>query len=252
VKKETLTDLDRLAVRERPKGQPIMHQNWGKLLFMHWRMEEDLLRPLVPERLEIDNFDGSAWIAIAPFTMWEIRALPPLLPPVPGFRSMHELNVRTYVRLDRVPGVWFFSLDCNSAAAVLAARRFFFLPYYKAEIDLQQQGQTINYSLNRTDLPPSDFSASWKIGELLPYSHPGSLEFFLTERYCLYSEHHNKLYRARIHHQPWPLQRATLSSFSSTMIESHGLPAPSAEPLLHYAEELKVDIWPLERTVAQT
>jgi len=250
VKKDPLTNLDRMAVRERPEGQPIMHQNWGKLLFMHWRMEEDLLRPLVPERLEIENFDGSAWIAIAPFTMWDIRGLPPLLPPVPGFRSMHELNVRTYVRFDRVPGVWFFSLDCNSAAAVLAARRFFFLPYYKAEIDLEQQGQTINYSLTRTDLPPSDFSASWKVGELLPYSHPGSLEFFLTERYCLYSRHKNRLYRARIHHQPWPLQKATLSSFSSTMIESHGLPATSGEPLLHYAEELKVDIWPLERTVA--
>lgn len=252
MKKDTLTDVDRLAVRERPEGQPIMHQNWGKLLFMHWRMEEDLLRPLVPESLEIDNFHGSAWIAIAPFTMWDIRALPPFLPPVPGFRSMHELNVRTYVRLDRVPGVWFFSLDCNSAAAVLAARRFFFLPYYKAEIDLEQQGQTVNYSLTRTDLPPADFTASWKIGELLPYSHRGSLEFFLTERYCLYSEHNDKLYRARIHHQPWPLQRATLSSFSSTMIESHGLPTPNGEPLLHYAEELRIDIWPLQRAVAQT
>jgi uncharacterized protein len=250
MKNEVLTDLDCLVVRERPEGQPIMHQNWGKLLFMHWRMEEDLLRPLIPESLEIDSFDGSAWMAIAPFTMWDIRALPPFLPPVPGFRSMHELNVRTYVRLDHMPGVWFFSLHANNAAAVLAARRFFFLPYYKAEIDLEQQGQTINYSLTRTDLPPSDFSASWKIGERLRYATAGSLEFFLTERYCLYSEYKNRLYRARIHHQPWPLQKATLLSFSSTMIESHGLPTPDAEPLLHYAEELSVDIWPLERAVA--
>jgi uncharacterized protein YqjF (DUF2071 family) len=252
MKEVTPRDLDRLARRQTPKGQPIMHQNWGKLLFMHWRIKENLLRPLIPESLEIDSFDGSAWIAIAPFTMWDIRALPPFLPPVPGFRSLHELNVRTYVRSDRLPGVWFFSLHANNAAAVLAARRFFFLPYYKAEIDLEQQGQTINYSLTRTDRPPAHFRASWKIGELLPDARADSLEFFLTERYCLYSEHKNTLYRALIHHQPWSLQKATLFSFSSTMIESHGLPAPSAEPLLHYAEELRVDIWPLERAVAQT
>lgn len=240
-------DLDRLAVRERPSGQPIMHQNWGKLLFMHWRIQERLLRPLIPQALEIDTFAGSAWIAIAPFTMWDIRAFPPFIPAVPGFNSMHELNVRTYVHFDRMPGVWFLSLDANSAAAVLGARMFFFLPYYNAEIDLEQEGQIIDYSLTRTQDPPAEFEASWKIGETLPYSHPGSLEFFLTERYCLYSERHGELHRARIYHEPWPLQKATLSTFSSTMIESHGLPTPKGDPLLHYAEEISVDIWPLEQ-----
>ena len=102
-----------------------MHQTWGKLLFMHWRIDAKLLRPLIPDALEIDTFDGTAWIAIAPFTMWDIRAFPPFIPPLPGLSSAHELNVRTYVHYDRVPGVWFFSLDCNSAAAVLGARTFF-------------------------------------------------------------------------------------------------------------------------------
>ncbi|HEY5837612.1 MAG TPA: DUF2071 domain-containing protein, partial [Pyrinomonadaceae bacterium] len=92
-----LTDLERLAIRERPHGQSLMHQTWGKLLFMHWRIEEKLLRPLIPEQLEIDTFDGTAWIGIIPFTMWDIRALPPFVPPVPGLSSAHELNVRTYV-----------------------------------------------------------------------------------------------------------------------------------------------------------
>ena len=227
--------------------QPLMHQTWGKLLFMHWRLDAALLRPLIPQALQIDTFDGSAWIAIAPFTMWDIRAFPPYLPAIPGLNSAHELNVRTYVHYDRVPGVWFFSLDCNSAAAVLGARTFFHLPYFKADIDLQQQVSRIDYSLIRKEEPAADFKASWQIGESLPVSTPGSLEYFLTERYCLYSENNGQLYRARIHHQQWPLREAKLVSFDSTMIESQGLPTPKAEPLLHYCEELKVKVWALEQ-----
>ena len=243
-------------MRRRPDGQPLMHQSWGKLLFMHWRIDAQLLRRLIPEALNIDTFDGSAWIAVAPFTMWDIRALPPYLPAVPGLSSAHELNVRTYVYLDNVPGVWFFSLDCNSSLAVMAARTFYHLPYYTAEIGLVEEnailmdadkpdGHSIDYYLVRTDQPPADFHAIWTVGEKLPTSQPGSLEFFLTERYCLYSEHKGKLYRSDIHHAPWPLQKAELNSFDSSMIESHGLPTPEGDPLLHYCEELSVEIWPL-------
>ncbi|MDQ3667613.1 MAG: DUF2071 domain-containing protein [Acidobacteriota bacterium] len=246
MKATKLSDLERLAVRARPKGQPLMHQTWGKLLFMHWRIEEKLLRPLIPTDLEIDTFDGSAWIAVTPFTMWDIRAFPPFLPPVPGLSAMHELNVRTYVHFDRVPGVWFFSLDCSSKPAVLGARTFFHLPYYHADIVLNQDEATIDYTSSRTEDPPAEFSASWKIGGPPRYPRPGSLEFFLTERYCLYSEGDDEIYRARIYHEPWPLQKASLVSFESTMIESHGLPTPAGDPLLHYAEELSVEIWPLE------
>jgi uncharacterized protein YqjF (DUF2071 family) len=223
-----------------------MHQTWGKLLFMHWRIDANLLRPLIPNALEIESFDGSAWIAIAPFTMWDIRAFPPYFPALPGLSSAHELNVRTYVHYDHVPGVWFFSLDCNSAAAVLGARAFFHLPYYRADIDLEQGDDRIDYSLKRLDHPAATFAASWRIGDPSPRSQPGSLEFFLTERYCLYSEDDGELFRARIQHQPWPLQKAELMSFKSTMIESHGLPSPKGEPLLHYCEELSVEVWSLE------
>ena len=214
---------------------------------MHWRIEAKELRVLIPDSLEIDTFDGSAWIAITPFTMWDIRGLPPFLPAVPGLSSLHELNVRTYVQLEGVPGVWFFSLDANSAAAVMAARTFYHLPYFNAEIDLADEGSTVDYSLVRTDDPPAKFEASWKSGEPLPLSEPDSLEFFLTERYCLYSENEGDLYRARIHHGPWPLQNAELLSFESTMIESHDIKTPKGEPLLHYCEELSVNIWPIKK-----
>jgi uncharacterized protein YqjF (DUF2071 family) len=233
------------SMRERPAGRPIMHQNWGKLLFMHWRIDEKLLRPLIPSPLEIDTFDGSAWIGVVPFTMWGIRAS--FLPPIPGTSAFHELNVRTYVHHRGVPSVWFLSLDAANRLAVWGARKFFHLPYFNAEMSLDQTGNTISYSSLRRDRrgPLAELRAGWSIGASLPETSAGTLEFFLTERYCLDAERNGRLYRSRIHHQPWPLQNAELNLLSSTLIESHGLPTPADDPILHYAEKISVDIWPL-------
>jgi uncharacterized protein YqjF (DUF2071 family) len=238
--------IDRLSIRERPEGLPIMRQNWGKLLFMHWRIEEKHLRPLIPAGLTIDTYDGSAWIAVTPFTMWDVRLS--FTPPVPYLSDFHELNVRTYVHHEGVPGVWFFSLDTNSLPAVFGARTLYHLPYYHADIELTREDATVHYRLRRNDRDkPAEFRGTWTPGADLPEAQPGTLEFFLVERYCLYSARAERLYRARIHHRPWPLQQADLPEFYSTMIESHGLPTPAGEPLLHYAEALAVDIWPLEK-----
>jgi len=224
-----------------------MHQNWGKLLFMHWAIDAKLLDPLIPSQLSIDTFDGAAWIGVIPFTMWGIRAS--FLPSLPGTGSFHELNVRTYVHVEGVPGVWFFSLDAASNLAVWAARKFYHLPYFNAEMTLDQTRETIAYASRRIDKrgKPAEFHATWTIGKALAQSKPESLEFFLTERYCLYSVHHGQLYRARIFHQPWPLRSASLGSHQSTMIESLGIGQPAGEPLLHYAESIAVDIWPLRK-----
>jgi len=244
--KDDTEKIDRLSIRERPEGVPIMKQNWGKLLFMHWRIDKAHLRPHIPAGLTIDTYDGSAWIAVTPFTMWDVRLS--FTPPVPYLSDFHELNVRTYVHHDGVPGVWFFSLDTNSLPSVLGARLLYRLPYYHADIELVEEGATIHYKLRRNDASkPAEFRATWTAGADLPEAQPGTLEFFLTERYCLYSATDDTLYRARIHHRPWPLRRAELSQFHSTMIESHGLPTPAGEPLLHYAEALAVGIWPLEK-----
>ena len=159
-----------------------MHQDWGKLLFMHWRVDPTLIRHLVPDALELDLYGDSAWIGIVPFTMWDIRAFPPFAPTVPGLDEMHELNVRTYVHLNGVPGVWFFSLDATKVIPVLAARFFFALNYLKARIDLCQAGRIINYALNRPPQemnPGAELEVSWTIGDRLPSAEPGSREFFL-------------------------------------------------------------------------
>jgi uncharacterized protein YqjF (DUF2071 family) len=248
-----------------------MYQNWGKLLFMHWPVDPEILRPLIPSQLSIDIFGGQAWIGVVPFTMWGIRAS--FLPPIPGTSALHELNVRTYVHYDGVPGVWFFSLDAANSLAVWGARTFYSLPYFNATMSLNQKENVIDYSSVRSDgrtysqffaadaagfradfdssqfpkPPPARLEASWKIGEPLPRSRPGEIEFFLTERYCLYSYRSGQLYRSHIFHDPWPLRVAAVHSCKSTMIESLGIAQPEGEPLLHYAESIAVDIWPLQR-----
>jgi uncharacterized protein YqjF (DUF2071 family) len=236
---------DRLHLRERPTGSPIMHQSWGKLLFMHWQTPIHSIRRLIPERLTVDTFDGEAWISLTPFTIWDAR--PIFTPPLPWLSDFHEINVRTYVSLGGVPGVWFFSLDANSMVAVMAARAFFHLPYYNASISLEQEGETVFYNSTREDAgPPARFNATWIIGSDLPQARPGSLDYFLVERYCLYTSDGGKLYRCRIFHQPWPLQEASLTTYDSSMIEAGGLPTPEGEPLLHCGGPVNVEVWPLE------
>jgi len=260
----------RLAIRARPRGLPLMHQTWGKLLFMHWPVAAEVLRPLIPAPLSIDTFAGRPWIGVVPFTMWGIRAS--FLPPLPGTSSFHELNVRTYVHYEGVPGVWFFSLDAANSLAVWGARRFYHLPYFKARMSLRQEGNSIEYSSTRTaedtyarffsddadgfsaaldaaqfqDVSPAGLQTSWRIAAALPPAKPGSIEFFLTERYCLYAYHRGVVYRGRIFHEPWSLRVATVDSLQSTMIESLGITPPDGEPLLHYAESIGVDIWRLK------
>jgi len=248
-----------------------MHQCWGKLLFMHWPIDAEILRPLIPAQLSIDTCADRAWIGVVPFTMWGIRAS--FLPAIPGTSAFHELNVRTYVHYQGVPGVWFFSLDAANALAVWGARTFYHLPYFNATMRLKREGNRIEYSSSRTDEqtyaqffgvvgegfvpgtgsaqfqdhPRAKLELIWRVGEPLAQSQPGSLEFFLTERYCLYASHRDELFRSRIFHQPWPLSSAVVDSVASTMIESLGIPQPAGEPLLHYAESIAVDIWPLKK-----
>jgi uncharacterized protein len=243
-----VNNLDRLSVRRRPPGWPVMYQSWGKLLFMHWPMPTESLRPLIPEPLAIDTYDGAAWVGITPFTMWGVR--PAFAPALPVLSESRELNVRTYVHLDGVPGVWFFSLDANNPVAVLGARLAFHLPYFNARMSLQRRDRTIYFASRRTHrrAAPAGFEATWTVGDRLGEAQPGSVEFFLIERYCLYSARGGKLYRARIFHRPWPLHSAHLLSCSSTMLESQGLPSPRGEPLLHQqGEPLRVRVWPRVR-----
>lgn len=221
-----------------------MHQSWLKLLFMHWPLAPGEVRPYVPKQLDIDTFNGSAWIGITPFAVRNMR--PVFLPPFPWLNDFHEINVRTYVHYRGTPGVWFFSLDADSILAVVGARMAYHLPYRQAQIRMRQESGTIRYSSHRRDLPPADFHAVWRPGEMMGKAPPESLDFFLAERYCLYAESRGRLFRARIFHEPWNLQRAELAEYSSTMLDAHGFKLAPAPPLLHYSETQQVTVWPPE------
>ncbi len=245
MKKQISKEIDRLAPRGRPPGSPLMKQSWSDLLFLHWTIDVNLLRPIIPAPLELDLFENHAWIGITPFSMSDIQVEG--LPQIPGFTSMHELNVRTYVHYRGFPGVWFFTLDASKLIPAIAARVLYALPYYKADMKFQApRGGTYHFASKRMDSTEAEFEAVWKEGIELRSPDTESLAFFLTERYSLYSADETHLYRARIYHAPWNLQDADLVTYRSTLLQSQGLPEPTTSPLLHFARKQNVEVWPSE------
>jgi uncharacterized protein YqjF (DUF2071 family) len=226
----------------------VLRQTWSKLLFAHWPLSPDALRPLIPSSLDIDTFDGQAWIGVVPFYMSGIQFRG--LPPIPTTGEFCELNVRTYVKLDGKPGVWFFSLDAGSALVVLGARQGFHLPYYHAQMRLKHEGDGIHYESWRTHqgAPPAEFSGDYHPVSPVFQSQPGTLEYWLTERYQLYSsDRAGHIYRGDVEHIQWPLQKAEAEIRQNTMASASGVTLPDTPPLLHYAERLDVKTWYLER-----
>lgn len=224
-----------------------MVQEWHELLFMHWRVDPHQLRPLIPAGLEIDTFDGSAWVGVVPFRMSGVRFRQ--MPPFPGASAFPELNVRTYVTKDGKPGVWFFSLDAASALAVGTARRWFHLPYFRAQFALNRfEDGTIDYRSRRTHrgAPPADLRVSYKPTGAAFHAQPGSIEDFLTERYCLYAFDSQQIFRGEIDHQPWQLQRAEAQVKLNTMAAGSAIALPNEKPLLHFSLYQDVRIWGLK------
>jgi hypothetical protein len=226
-----------------PRGAWTWRQSWCDLLFAHWPIEASALARHIPPGLELQELDGSAWVGVVPFRMQGVMRRP--LPDLPWVSAFPELNVRTYVERDGRPGVWFLSLDASNALAVWAARRFFFLPYFKAEMTARRERDTIVYSSSRAG---ACFRARYRPSSSVYCASSGSLEAALTERYCLYARRADgALLRNEVHHAPWPLQRAELELDVNGMLEVHGLRVSGAPPLLHFAERLDVVVWPAER-----
>jgi uncharacterized protein len=232
--------LDRLAMRGRPPGTPVMRQKWNNLLFLHWSVDPQVLRPFIPAELEIDTFEGHAWIGITPFTLDDVHLTG--IPPIPGLSSFHELNVRTYVHAHGIPGIWFFSLDASKLLPAVAARLFFMAPYFKAQIEFRQVSGGFNFALTRL-ASSARFRASWSTGVRLRDPDLESLAFFVVERYCYFAVENCNVYMTRIYHHPWILDEATVLSYESTMFETLGICEPAAAPLAYFSQEQNVDIW---------
>ncbi len=232
----------------RPSGARLMSQTWCHLLFMHWRIDESLLEALLPPELEVDQHDGSAWIGLIPFSMTDLR--PALGPALPGLSSFAQINVRTYVTHHGEPGVWFFSLDASNPMAVWLARTVYHLPYFRASIDTAHDNLRFSFQSRRTGKTGKGigFRADWRSGPPIGRIKPGSLAWFLTERYRIFTKNKGHIQSGEIRHEPWSLRSAALEEYESTLLSAVGLPEPSEAPVLHHSDELAVEIWPLRNT----
>ncbi|HZO17608.1 MAG TPA: DUF2071 domain-containing protein [Gemmatimonadaceae bacterium] len=223
----------------------VMHQRWTNVLFAHWSVATEALRPLVPSSLEIDTFNGEAWVGVLPFHMSNVR--PRGIPPLPGVSAFHELNVRTYVRRNGRPGVWFFSLDASNALAVRAARAAVSLPYFDASMLMRVQADgSIHYRSDRTHrgARPAGFEATYRGEGPVRPAEPGTLEHFLVERYVLFSEAPTGMIDVKIAHEAWPLQRAVARIVRNTMGDAAGITLSGDPRHLHYGARVDVRTWP--------
>jgi uncharacterized protein YqjF (DUF2071 family) len=222
-----------------------MQQHWYDLLFMHWPVEKSAIEPMLPIALApyLDLFDGMAWLSVVPFRVagLHLRAVPPL----PGLSRFPEVNVRTYLTLDNKPGVYFFSLDAGNRAAAYAARTAVGLNYFHAEIAMEPGDGYVEFRSRRQEPPgPADFIARYGPKSAVEsHPHRGTLDYFLTERYCLYAMSGKNVSRLDIHHRPWSLKPAWCEATVNTLAEADGISLPAAEPRLQFASSQNVLFW---------
>ena len=228
-----------------PPGEWTSRQTWHDLLFAHWPVPAVALRQFVPAALEIQEFYGTSWVGFVPFRMTGVTLRG--WPAIPGLSAFPEMNLRLYVEHQGRAGVWFISLDAQKRPAVWAARRFFNLPYFFAEISVEHHGDRIRYDAKRDGAPIVEFRGEYGPDGAVYQARPGSIDHFLTERYCLYAQdHEGRITTVEIHHDPWPLQPATLAIERFTVAPAQGI-AVNGGPVLHFARRLDVLFWPLRQ-----
>jgi uncharacterized protein len=222
---------------------PVFHQRWRDLLFLHWPLSAGGLRPRIPAGLELDLFEGQAWLTLIPFLIAESR--PAGFPSALASRLL-EVNLRTYVRgPDGEPGIYFWSLDASSVAAVVAARLLYGLPYFPAAMSMQKNGDRVDYASRRRLGGRGQFSASWTVGESIGVAVPGTRDHFLVERYSLYVKRWHRVYRARVRHRSYPLHRVRVHTLAESLRSAGRLPVSGDLPVIHYSPGVDVDIfWP--------
>jgi uncharacterized protein len=228
-----------------PRGPWVQAQTWRDLLFAHWAVSPEALRGAVPAELPIDTFDGHGWVAVTPFEVTGLRVRGSW--PLPRLSRFPETNVRTYTTVDGKPGVYFFSLDAASWLGVMAARRTYRLPYFHARMSIDRLDGEVAYATRRVG-GEAALRARYRPDGAVFQAHPGTLEHFLIERYCLYTVDADRhVWRAEIHHPPWPLQPAAAEIEHNTMTGPLGLEPVPDEALLHFAARQDVVIWAPKR-----
>jgi uncharacterized protein YqjF (DUF2071 family) len=220
-------------------------QRWEQVLFVNWRVPESLIRPLVPSGLELDRYGDETWLSLLPLRMAHVHLHG--MPPLPELTDFPELNLRTYVRKDGVPGVWFFSLDAPGRLACWLGRHLFHLPYDRARMDMGTEDGFTRF-ISRREGAEASFGARYRgTGPPLPVGE-GTLEEFLCERYAMYAlNHEGHLLRGDIHHDPWLLRRPECAFDGADVISGFGLPRLGPPDLICYSDATENVVWPLVR-----
>lgn len=239
------------AIKHRPYPLPsspwVMTQTWDQLLFMHWPIPAEELKKHLPPGLEPDTFDGTGWIGFVPFKMNNIRIH--WMPKVPYTHSFLELNVRTYVKYNGKPGVYFFTLDANHKLAVATARAFFSLPYVNANMEMIDKNGMIDFKSERTHrgYPDASFQVEYRPTSAVFTATKESIEHWLTARYCLWTTKGKHVYSGEIHHAEWELQQAEaemkINKLSPFLSEAYF----TSDPFLLYAPSIRAFVWMLDR-----
>jgi uncharacterized protein len=218
-----------------PVKWPVMYQNWESLTFLHRRLSPEVVRRLLPRGLELDTYDGAAWIGLTPFLLTGLR--PPGMPTLPWISRFPEMNVRTYVRgPDGERGIWFFSLEADRLAAVVGARISYRLPYRWAAMRVHRDIDRVTYR-SRRHFGSGEADIAVRVGTAI---RPNEHERFLTARFRLYTMLAGRLAFAQVDHVPWPLHEATLERFQENVIEHSGLPRLAGPPLVHFSPGVRV------------
>jgi uncharacterized protein YqjF (DUF2071 family) len=220
-----------------------MAQTWRDLLFAHWRVPVAELARVVPAPLELDVWEGDGWIGVVPFRMDRVH--PRGLPPLPWLSATPEINVRTYVKFGGKRGVYFFSLHASNPAAVAVAQRFFHLPYFRAAMKVRNEGETVHYEIHNDAV---EFRASYRPSGEVAAARPGTIEDWLTERYCYYAlDKSGNVICGEVDHEQWPLQPAEAVIEANTLTAPFGIELPKGPTLLHFSRKLDVVMWMPER-----
>jgi uncharacterized protein YqjF (DUF2071 family) len=221
-----------------------MYQRWRQLTFLHWRYDRQAIEAFIPAQLKLDVFEGAAWVGVAPFIVCDLR--PPWAPVVPWISRFPETNVRTYVRgPDGGRGVWFFTLEADRLAAVMAARTVYHLPYRWAAMKVKTAEKLVHYTSERKK--PFGHGRTDIVVEPGDAIVASERDHFLTARFRLYAVAGHRVFSTPIEHEPWPLRSAEVSRLEQDLIEACGLPTAEGEPLVHYSADLQVKIGKIEQ-----
>ncbi|MFL5735715.1 MAG: YqjF family protein [Actinomycetota bacterium] len=192
-----------------------MIQRWSEASFLHWRVDAAALRPLVHPALEVEEFDGTAWVGLIPFRMMMRFPYQPELPLVSRYP---ETNVRTYVH-DRNgrSGLWFLSLDVPRSVVVAAARSMLRLPYAWSRMSTEEIPDGMSYSAERM-APARGARSDVVVSTARAREDDSELARFLTARFRLFGRGPLGLFEVDVEHPPWMLSTAEALSVEDELV----------------------------------